>query len=62
MKKVVLIFPSTERLTDFVVEVQTKKAEVNSIEQTVTATITDWQLEMAQTVYGAVVRNLVPEN
>lgn len=61
MKKVVLIFPDTENMADFILNQEFQTAEVNSVEQTVTAIVTDLQLEVAQTVYGATVRSSLSE-
>jgi hypothetical protein len=56
MKKVVLIFPDTTRMAEFILMHRITKAETNSIECSLSATTTDQVIEIARKQYGAKLR------
>jgi hypothetical protein len=58
MKKVVLIFPDTERMTDFIFSNKIFQAEVDSKEFSLTAFLPDNEIMKACTVYEAML--LIP--
>ena len=62
MKKVVLKFPDTSHITDFILQHKVSNAEVNSIEQTLVAIMTDEQIVIAETEYGAILKSLIAKN
>jgi hypothetical protein len=62
MKKVVLRFPDHLSIADFVLAQKPKNAEVNSLEQTVIASLNDSDIEIAKEVYGAILRAEIPKN
>jgi hypothetical protein len=59
MKQVVLIFPDTSAIADFIVKEKISNAEINSIEQTVISTLTDKQIIDAETIYKAMVKKMI---
>ena len=58
MKRVVLIFPDTTTIADFIVKQKVSNAQVDSIEQTLTSSLSDKQIAIAETVYKAMVKKL----
>lgn len=62
MKRVVLIFPDHLSIADFILTQKPQKAEVNSNEQTVTATLTVTDIEVAKQVYQAILKAEIPNN
>ena len=62
MKKVVLLFPNTTSIADFILSERVSNAEVNSFEQTLIASMDDKQIAKAETVYGAILKAMMPQN
>jgi len=62
MQKVLLVFPDVTTMAEFVVKQQVNNAEVNSLEQTLVATIRDEQIEVAEKIYGAFLKSIIPKN
>jgi hypothetical protein len=59
MKQVVLLlFPDTSAIADFVLKEKVSKAQVNSTEKTVTSTFTDKQITIAETIYKAMIKKI----
>jgi len=58
MKQVVLIFPDTSAMADFLVREKISNAHVDSLEQTVTSTFTDKQISAAEKLYNAVLKKM----
>jgi hypothetical protein len=62
MKQVVLIFPDHLSIADYVLSQKVRNAEVNSDEQTVTATLTEMDIKVATETYGAILKVETPKN
>jgi hypothetical protein len=62
MKEVKLIFPDNMTLTEFVLKQKVNHAEVDSREQTLTAVMPDDKIVVAETIYGAILKKMVPQN
>jgi hypothetical protein len=62
MKKVVLIFPDTLSMADFILTQRVSNAEVNSVSHTIVAPMTDKQIIIAETEYGAILKALRTTN
>jgi hypothetical protein len=62
MKKVVLLFPDTTSLADFIMSERINNAEVNSFEQTLVAPMIDTQITKAETVYGAILKAMISKD
>jgi len=58
MKQVVLLFPNTSAIADFVLKEKVSKAQINSKEKTVTSPLTDKQITIAETIYKAMVKKI----
>jgi hypothetical protein len=58
MKRVVLLFPNTSAISDFLVNERVSKAQVNSTDKTVTSVLTDKQITVAETLYQAMVKKM----
>lgn len=58
MKKVILIFPDSATIADFVIIHGISNTEVNSKELTLTAFLTEEQIVIASTMYGAIVQSM----
>ena len=59
MKQVVLEFPDTLAISDFLVRESVSKVQVNSKDKTVTSKLTDKQITIAETLYKAMVKKMV---
>jgi hypothetical protein len=59
MKQVVLEFPDTLAISDFLVRESVSKVQVNSKDKTVTSKLTDKQITLAETLYKAMVKKMV---
>ena len=53
MKKVVMVFPDTVSIIDFMLSNNVSNVEVNSIDQTITGVIAEDKIEKALNDYGA---------
>jgi hypothetical protein len=62
MNKVILIFPDQSSIADFIVSRSPASAEVDSLEQTVTAALTPTDIEVATELYGAILKAETPRN
>jgi hypothetical protein len=62
MQKVLLVFPDVKTMAEFVVKQQVNHAEVNSLEQTLIATIPDEKIQVAEKIYGAFLKSIIPKN
>jgi hypothetical protein len=62
MKIVVMLFPDTTSIADFVMSERISNAEVNSFEQTLIAPMIDKQIVKAETVYGAILKAIIPKD
>lgn len=62
MKRTVLLFPNASAIADFVLENEVNNAEVNSREQKLTAELTDQEIALACTQFGAVVISMLPSD
>jgi hypothetical protein len=62
MKRVVLLFPDTPSIADFIMAERVSHAEVNSLEQTLIASMTDNEVVKAETLYGAIQKATIPKN
>jgi hypothetical protein len=56
MKRVVLRFPDTASLTEFLLLYKISGAEINALEHTLTAILTEEQLQIACKKYNALVK------
>lgn len=54
MKKVVLIFPDTTSIANFILKERVSNSEVNSNEYTLIGVLTDRQIVTAETFYGCI--------
>jgi hypothetical protein len=59
MKEVMMVFPDTSSMADFIVNECVSYAEVNSVEQTLVAPISERQIVKAETVYGAILKTIL---
>jgi hypothetical protein len=62
MKRVVLLFPDTPSIADFIMAERVTNAEVNSLEQTLIASMADKDVVKAETLYGAIKKATIPKN
>jgi hypothetical protein len=62
MNKVVLIFPDQSSIADFILSQSPGNAEVDSLEQSVTAALTPTDIEVAMEMYGAILKAETPKN
>jgi hypothetical protein len=62
MKKAVLFFPDNASMAEFVIKEKVKQAELNSSEQTLVADMEDEEIIKAETLYGAVLKAMIPKN
>jgi hypothetical protein len=62
MKRVVLLFPNITSMANFIISERINNAEVNSVEQTLVASMIDKQVIKAETVYGAIKKATIPKN
>jgi hypothetical protein len=62
MKRVVLLFPDTTSMAEFIMAERMRIAEVNSLEQTLIASMTDKQALKAETLYGAIKKATILKN
>lgn len=56
MKRVVLLFPDHLSIADFVLSQKLRNPEINSQEQTVTGILTEADIQVAQAIYGAILK------
>lgn len=56
MKRVVLLFPDHLSIADFVLSQKLRNPEINSQEQTVTGILTETDIQVAQAIYGAILK------
>ena len=56
MKQVVLLFPDTAAIADFLIKEKISNAQVDSIEQTVTSKFTNKQISTAEKIYKAMLK------
>ena len=61
MKQVVLLFPNTSAISDFLINEKVTKVQVNSKDKTVTSKLTDKQITLAETLYKAMVKKMVSD-
>lgn len=59
MKQVVLIFPDTATLFDYIFAYEISNAEVNSRELSLTTVLTEEQIVLASTKYSAVLKGRI---
>lgn len=57
MRIVILIFPDTLMMSDFIMQCRISNAEVNSRDLTLTAVLSEKQIEVACAKYQAFLRN-----
>ena len=62
MKEVKLIFPDNLSMADFVLKEKVNNAEANSQEQILTAEMPHEKVVVAETLYGAILKKMVPKN
>jgi len=62
MKKSVMIFPDSMSMANFIIREKIRGAEVNSIEKTLVAPMNDKQIVSAETLYGAILKAIIPNN
>ena len=62
MKKVVMIFPDNTSMANFIIREKIRGAEVNSLEKALVAPINDQQIASAETLHGAILKTLIPNN
>jgi hypothetical protein len=62
MKKVVMIFPDNTSMANFIIREKIRGAEVNSFEKALVAVMNDQQIASAETLYGAILKTLIPNN
>lgn len=60
MRKTVLLFPDTTKMAEFIMQYRASNAEVNSVELTLTALLSEEQIVAACTAYEAVIKAFVP--
>ena len=56
MRKVSLIFPNTSAIAEFVIRFRVARAEVESREQTLSALLSEDQINTARTEYQAILK------
>ena len=59
MQKFFLVFPNTSMMAEFIIGNRISKAEVNSSDQTLSAPLTEDEIILACTQYGAEIKNNV---
>jgi hypothetical protein len=59
VEKVVMIFPDTYSMADFLIKEEITNAEANSVEQSIIAIITSKQIEIAEMEFGAIIRSMI---
>jgi hypothetical protein len=59
MKKVMMVFPDTSSMADFILNECVSNAEVNSVEQTLVAPMSERQIVKAETAYGAILKTIL---
>jgi hypothetical protein len=57
VNKVILIFPDQASIADFIVSSSPDNAEVDSLEQSLTAVLTPKEIELARDLYGAMLKS-----
>jgi hypothetical protein len=62
MERVVLLFPDTKRMADFIIAERISNAEVNSHERTLIASMMEKQKVKAEMLYGAIKKATIPKN
>ena len=62
MKKIVMIFPDNSSMANFIIREKITGAEVNSFEKVLVAPMNDKQIVSAQTLYGAILKAIIPNN
>jgi hypothetical protein len=62
MKKIVMIFPDITSMANFIIREKIKGAEVNSFEKILAAPMNDKQIVSAETLYGAILKAIIPIN
>jgi len=62
MKKTVMVFPDNTSMANFIIREKIRGAEVNSFEKTLVARMNDKQIVSAETLYGAILKAIIPNN
>lgn len=62
MKKIVMIFPDNSSMANFIIREKITGAEVNSFEKVLVAPMNDKQIVIAKTLYGAILKAIIPNN
>jgi hypothetical protein len=57
-----MIFPDSMSMANFIIREKIRGAEVNSIEKTLVAPMNDKQIVSAETLYGAILKAIIPNN
>ena len=62
MKKTVMIFPDNTSMANFIIREKIRGAEVNSFEKVLVGPMNDKQIVSAETLYGAILKAIIPNN
>ena len=62
MKKVVLTFPDSISMANFIIREKIRGAQVSSFDKILVAPMSDKQIVSAETLYGAVLKEMIPKN
>ena len=62
MKKIVMIFPDNTSMANFIIREKIRSVEVNSFENVLVAPMNDKQVASAETLYGAILKAIIPNN
>ena len=57
-----MIFPDNMSIANFIIKEKIRAAEVNSFEKILIAPMNDKQIESAETLYGAILKAIIPNN
>jgi len=62
MKKIVMLFPDNTSMANFIIREKIRGGEVNSFEKILVARMNDKQIVSAETLYGAILKAIIPNN
>ena len=57
-----MIFPDNTSMANFIIREKIRGAEVNSFEKILVARMNDKQIVSAETLYGAILKAIIPNN
>lgn len=57
-----MVFPDNTSMANFIIREKIRGAEVNSFEKTLVARMNDKQIVSAETLYGAILKAIIPNN